>query len=121
MLPRNRFSASACAPCAADPARPEWVPFWENYFLQRAISYEPSKAILSAEQLRGMERDAALDDARQAVYRAIIETDPAIWRRHGPLMLMTKRPRRDEASGRWTVAVERAFDLPPPSGSERPE
>jgi hypothetical protein len=106
---------------ASDPADPEWLPFWENYFLQRGISWRPARLIREA----GRADDPGVAsrkraDASELMYLGIFRTDPTTFERNGDLMVMQKRPIFDSAKGEYVVVTEHVMDLEAPPTGEIP-
>lgn len=95
---------------------PDWLPFIENYYLRRAISWEPEADVVESYKVDAAEKQRLLDRARRRMYKAILGTAKYsyVFSRYGTLKVYIKRPVLEPDGERYRVSTEFVMDLAPP-------
>ncbi len=100
----------------SDP--PEFLPFWDHYYTQRAMSWRPQRELVRADESEGETRQEHIDEARRLIYKALVSDDPKlpkVFEQYGGVRLFQKRPRLDSKTGRYNISLEYVMDLPAPN------
>jgi hypothetical protein len=104
-----------------DPARGiQSLPFWDQYYFERSIGWEPEKKVVAANRSAGAERDEQLESAKRLMLKRLTRDHSDIWRRYpNGFNVFAKRPLYNESTGRYDMLTEYVMALPVPVSSER--
>lgn len=94
------------------------IPFWDQYYFERSISWEPEREIVAAEVASGDARTAKLAKAERFIRKGLARDHDDVWERYPQgFNIFAKRPRFNEATGRYDILTEFVMHLAPPQSA----